>query len=109
MLQNIRTSSFTFIKLMNIAIKLISKLISESSLFYEEKLYELTELAFYINNIFFVYDSFEKQYSFLKDHFLLKILWIKLRLFFLKLSLFVIKIRVLRQDYEIERRIFIKN
>ena len=82
---------------------------SESSLFHEKELHESVELTFYINNIFFAHDSFEKQYSFLKNYFLFRMLWAKLRLFFLKLFLFVIKVRALRQDHEIEKRIFIKN
>ena len=59
---------------MNIAMKLILKLMSESSLLHEEKSHESAELTFYINDIFLAYDSFEKQYSFLKDHFLLRML-----------------------------------
>ena len=81
---------------MNIAMKLISKLMSELLLLYEKELHESVKLTFYINNIFLAHDSFEKQYLFLKNHFLFRMLWVKLRLFFLKLSLFIIKVRALK-------------
>ena len=54
--------------------KLISELMSESLLLYKKELHKLVKLTFYINNIFLVHDSFEKQYSFLKDYFLLRML-----------------------------------
>jgi hypothetical protein len=53
-------------------------------------------LIFYMNDFFEEFQSFDDLYEFLRDHFLSRIEWIKLRLFFKKMHLFENKMKALK-------------
>ena len=74
----------------------------KSSLLYLDDSTILLSLIFYINDFFEKFTSFEKQYNFLRNYFLSRVKWAKLRLFFKKLYLFVLKITILRVTYSID-------
>ena len=79
------SASFTMTELMNIAFGQIPPPDAERSLL---TLSDPPPLAFYLDDIFGGYPNFEAQYAFLRDHFLPRIAWARLRLSFSKLSLF---------------------
>ena len=107
MSQDSRIADHTMSELMNITLKLISESLSESSLLYNNS-DDSSQLAFYMNDIFSEHIDFESQFSFLKNHFLLWIEWVRLTLLFKKLQLFVNHITAFEVDHYIERKIFIR-
>ena len=94
-------------ELMNIILELISESSSESSLLHNNS-DGPSQLAFYIDDIFSEHIDFEFQFSFLKNHFLFWIEWVRLTLSFKKLWLFVNHITAFEINYYIEKKIFIR-
>ena len=107
MSQGSRTASHTMSELMNITLKPIPELSSESFLLHNDS-EGSPQLAFYMNDIFSGHVNFESQFSFLKDHFLLWIEWARLTLSFKKLWLFVNHITAFEIDHYIREKIFIR-
>ena len=75
--QSTKTFLFTFTELINIILRSISESNPKPLLIYEngeesKNIRSVIRIAFYINNSFVTHDSFKKQYTFLKDHFLLR-------------------------------------
>ncbi len=69
---------------------------SESSLLHSNDSFHLSVLVFYMNDFFDEFQSFDDLYEFLRDYFLSRIEWAKLRLFFKKMYLFENKMKTLR-------------
>ena len=108
MLQEARISSFTFNKLINIALGLIPAPHLESSLLYKKTAKKTALLAFYIDNIFEVFKTYEKQLIFLHNHFFLCMVWSRLKLILSKLKIGMTKIFALGEEYEIGEKIRLK-
>jgi translation initiation factor 2 alpha subunit (eIF-2alpha) len=84
------------IKLMYKAFESLSSFIEEFSLLHSVDLHHLSMLIFYINDFFEKFQNFDDLYEFLRDHFLSRIEWAKLRLFFKKMHLFENKMKALK-------------
>jgi hypothetical protein len=69
---------------------------SESFLLHSTDLFHLFVLVFYMNDFFDEFQNFDDLYEFLRDHFLSRIEWVKLRLFFKKMYLFENKMKALK-------------
>jgi hypothetical protein len=68
----------------------------ESFLLHSTDSFHLFVLVFYMNDFFDEFQNFDDLYEFLRDHFLSRIEWIKLRLFFKKMYLFENKMKALK-------------
>lgn len=101
MLQRARTLFFTFNKLINIILRSITSPQPELLLFYAKIPNNFALLAFYIDDIFGTYKSYQKQYIFLHDYFFLYWVWSKLKLAFFKLKIEITNIFAFRKEDEI--------
>ena len=70
--QGARTSVFTFGELMNIVLGLIPSLKPELSLLHAKTPKDSALLAFYMDDIFGGFKTYQEQYIFLHDHFFLR-------------------------------------
>jgi hypothetical protein len=86
---------FTITELMNIILGPILDPDPELSLLHLDSPQELAPLSFYMDDIFGGFTSIDSMISFLRDHFLPRILWAGLRLSFKKLKIGFDKITVL--------------
>ena len=106
--QRARTSCFTFSKLINIVLGSISTLQSKSSLFYGKTAKDSALLAFYMDNYFEAFKTYQKQYIFLYNYFFPRMVWSKLKLILSKLKIEITKIFALEEEYAIDRKIKLK-
>lgn len=106
--QGAKTLFFTFNELINIVLEPIPSLQLESSLLYKKITKNTTLFAFYIDNIFGTFKTYQEQYIFLRNHFFPCIIWSKLKLAFFKLKIRMIKIFALEKKHEIGGRVRLK-
>ena len=78
--QGARTSVFTFGELMNIVLGPIPSPKPEPSLLHAKTPKDSASLAFYIDDNFGAFKTYHEQYIFLRDHFLARMIWSKLKL-----------------------------
>ena len=109
MSQRVKTSVFTFGELMNIVFGPILFPKPELSLLHAKTPKNSALLAFYIDNIFGAFKTYQKQYIFLHNHFFPHIVWSKLKLAFSKLKIDMTKIFALGEEHEIGRKIRLKS
>ena len=109
MSQGARTSVFIFGEPMNIILEPIPSPKPEPSLFHVKTPKDSALLAFYMNDIFGTFKTYQKQYIFLHDHFFPHMVWSKPKLAFSKLKIGMTKIFALGEEYEIGRRIRLKS
>lgn len=107
MSQETRTSSFTFTKLMNILLKFISSSNSKSSLLHNVN-ESNSNVEFYIDDIFEEFVLWQELYDFLKQQFFSRLIWNKMKIFFQKLRIEILKIKCLKQMFNIEKSLNIK-
>lgn len=89
-------------ELRNIAFDSISELnLKRSFLHCLKDTVKSPDLAFYIDDIFIGTDSWEKQFDFLKDEFMPRLLWARLSLSFAKIRIGVRKMLALGEIHEI--------
>ena len=96
---------FIISELMNITLRSILSSDSELSLLYSVKSISLSQVIFYMNDIFKDYMSFDIQFDFLERHFFSWIEWVKMKLLFKKLHLFISKIRALDVNHIVDEKI----
>jgi hypothetical protein len=99
------TASFIMSELM---IRTLSKLFFEeikSSLLQNSFMNNFSSMIFYQNDILDEHKLFQNQFTFLKNHFLSRIEWSKLKLSFKKLYLFQSTIKVLRITHIVKEEI----
>ena len=89
------SAGFTMSELMNIMLRPILSSDSEPSLLHLVEPTSLSQVAFYMDDIFGGHMSFDTQFDFLERHFFPRIEWAKMKLLFKKLHLFISKIRAL--------------
>ena len=94
---------------MNIVLGPIPSPIPKLLLLYAKTPKNSALLAFYMDNIFGAFKTYQKQYIFLYDHFFLRMVWSKLKLVFPKLKIGMTKIFALREEHEIGGRIRLKS
>lgn len=99
--QGARISSFIFIELMNIVLGSIPELNSESSLLHSHDRHTTPGVAFYIDDTFGAHASYVEQYRFLRDHFLPRIIWARMRISLKKLKIGMHEIKVLGQVHRV--------
>ena len=92
-----RTSVFTFGELMNIVSGLILFLMPESSTLHTKTSKDSILLAFYMDDIFGAFKTYQKQYMFLHNYFFLRMVWSKLKLTFSNLKIGITKIFALEK------------
>ena len=92
-------------ELINIILKFILSSDLKSSLLHLMKSISLSQVIFYMNDIFESYMSFDTQFDFLERHFFSWIEWVKMKLLFKKLHLFISKIRALDVNHIIDEKI----
>ena len=105
MSQVARTSVFTFGELINIVFGPIFSPMPEPSPLHAKTPKDSASLAFYMDDIFGVFKTYQEQYIFLRDHFFLRIVWSKLKLAFFKLKIGMTQIFAFGKEHEIEKRI----
>ena len=108
MSQNIKTFSFTFIELINIVLKFISKLYSKSLLLHAIMHTTSSNIFFYIDDIFDDHKIFEKQYHFLKYHFFSRLLWSLMKISFFKLKIEITKLKTFDQIHRVDEVLNVK-
>ncbi len=94
--QESKFAEFIMTKLMYRIFESLSSLISESSFLHSVDSFHLSVLIFYMNDFFEEFQNFDDLYEFLRDYFLSRVEWVKLRLFFKKMHLFEDKMKALR-------------
>ena len=102
MQQNSQSADFTMTELTYRDFDSLFFLIKKLSLLHSNDSASLSMLTFYMNDFFDEFASFEKQYVFLKKHFLSRVEWTRLLLSFKKLQLFVEKIRTLNVIHSVD-------
>ena len=107
--QRAKTLFFIFGKLIKIVLGLILSSQSELSLIYRKTAKDTTSLAFYIDNIFETFKTYQEQYIFLRNHFFPRIVWSKLKLAFSKLKIEMTKIFALKEEHKIGKKIRLKS
>ncbi len=100
--QNSKSTDFIMTKLIYQAFDSLSSLISEPSLLHSTDSSHLLVLVFYMNDFFDEFQSFDDLYEFLRNHFFLRIEWVKLRLFFKKMHLFERQMKALEVTHIVE-------
>ena len=102
-----RSHSVRFIisELMNITLRPILFSDLKSLLLHLMKSISLSQVIFYMNDIFESYMSFDTQFDFLERHFFSQIKWVKIKLLFKKLHLFISKIRALDVNHIVDEKI----
>ena len=102
-----RSHSVRFImsELMNITLRSILSSDLKSSFLHSVKSISLSQVIFYMNDIFESYISFDVQFDFLERHFFSWIEWVKMKLLFKKLHLFISKIRALDVNHIVDEKI----
>ena len=108
MLQETKSSSFTYIELMNIILNFISSSNSKPSLMHNKHHDKSTNACFYIDDIFDDHASIKKKYDFLKNHLLFRILWFMMKISLKKLKLDITQIKALNQIHRIDGVLNIK-
>lgn len=93
---------------MNIILGPIPLLQPKSSPFYTKTTKNTTSLVFYLDNIFRSFKTYQKQYIFSHDHFILCIVLTKLKLVFFKLKIRIINIFMLEKEHKIDKKIKLK-
>ncbi len=94
--QDSKFVEFIMTKLMYKAFESLSSFIEKFSLVHSADSHHLSMLIFYMNNFFEEFQNIDDLYKFLRDHFLSRIEWAKLRLFFKKIHLFENKMKALK-------------
>ena len=107
--QGARTSVYTFGKLMNIFLEPIFSPKLELLLLHTKTSKDSALLAFYMDDIFGAFKTYQEQYVFLREHFFLCMVLSKLKLAFSKLKISMTKIFVLGKEHEIGKRITLKS
>ena len=107
--QGARTSVFTFGELMNIVLRPIPSPKTELSLLHTKTPQDSALLAFYMDDTFGAFKTYQEQYMFLRDHFFPRMVWSKLKLAFSKLKIGMTKIFALGEEHEIGGRIRLKS
>lgn len=69
---------------------------------------EVILFAFYINNIFEVFKTYQEPYVFLYSYFFSNMIWFKLKLILSKVKIGITKIFILREKYKIGKKNGIK-
>ena len=93
---------------MNIVFNLISSFQLEFLLLHGKTNKNFTLIAFYMNDIFETFKTYQKQYIFLYDHFFPHIFWFRLKFILSKLKIEITKIFALRKKHEISKKIRLK-
>ena len=94
-------------KLIYRAFEFISFLNSKFFLLHFDDFNTFFSLIFYMNDFFEKFKNFENQFRFLRDHFLSRIEWTRLKLSFRKLKLFINQIKTLNVIYVIDEHVYI--
>lgn len=98
MAQGARSSSFTMNELGNIAFGHIPSPFAERSFLHNAQGPEHpTDMTFYIDNMFVAHSSWSEQWTFIRDHLLLRLLWAGLKLSFEKIKIGLDQIVALRE------------
>ena len=92
-------------ELMNIMLRPILSPDLEPSLLHSVESISLSQVTFYIDDIFGGHMSFDAQFDFLERHFFPRIEWAKMKLLFKKLHLFISKIRTLGVNHIVDGEI----
>jgi hypothetical protein len=100
--QESMTASFTMSKLM---CRTLEKVSNESFLLQSVSSNYSSSLTFYQDDILEKHESFDHQFSFLRDHFFSRMKWAHFKLTFKKLYLFQSSIKILRIRHHIEERV----
>ena len=95
MQQGSKSAGFTMTELVYRAFGALPPPIGEPSLLHSSDPANLPILTFYMDDFFGGFRSFDEQYEFLREHFLPRVEWARLRLSFKKLRLFESQIRAL--------------
>ena len=103
--QRSHSAEFIMSELMNITLRSILSSDLKLSLLHSVKSILLSQVIFYMNDIFESYMSFDAQFDFLERHFFLWIEWAKMKLLFKKLHLFISKIRTLDVNHIVDEEI----
>ena len=103
--QKSHSAEFIMSELINIILRSILSSDLKSLFLHLMKSISLSQIIFYMNDIFESYISFDTQFDFLERHFFLWIKWVKIKLLFKKLYLFISKIRALDVNYIIDEKI----
>ena len=103
MQQEFKSTEFIITELIYRAFEIISQ--RESFLLHFSDLSYQSMLTFYMNDFFDDFRNFQKQYDFLKNHFLLRVEWARLRLSFKKLKLFEEFIKALDVTYIVKEHV----
>ena len=106
--QSIRTSSFTFIELINIILRLISEPYPEPSLLHAIIHTTSSSIFFYIDDIFGDHKTFEKQYHFLEYHFFPRLLWSLMKISLSKLKIEITELKTLGQIHRVDEVLNVK-
>jgi hypothetical protein len=93
--QGSKSAGFIMTELVYRAFGPLPPSIGEPSLLHSADPFHLPVLVFYMDDFFGGFQSFDDLYEFLRDHFLSRIEWAKLRLFFKKMHLFEDKVKAL--------------
>lgn len=107
--QGAKTLFFTFGELINIVLGPIPSSQLKSLLFYRKIAKNTALFAFYIDDIFEAFKTYQEQYIFLRNHFFHCIVWSKSKLAFSKLKIKMTKIFALEKEHEIGGRIRLKS
>ena len=99
------SARFIMSELMNIMLRSILSLNLKLSFLHSVKSISLSQVIFYMNDIFEDYMSFDTQFDFLERHFFPQIEWVKMKLSFKKLHLFISKIRTLDVNHIVDEKI----
>ena len=95
------TVGFTMTELMNVALGPIPPPRPELSLLHADSLSQTPDVCFFMDDIFSAHSDFNSQFLFLRDHFLPRIKWARLRLSFKKLRLFMSSITALGITHQV--------
>jgi hypothetical protein len=102
MQQESKSAEFFMTEIVYRAFDQLSSPIKESSLLHFEDSMHLSVLTFYMNDFFDEFKSFDELYEFLREHFLSRIEWAKLKLAFKKLKIAEKKLKTLKVTHAID-------
>lgn len=77
-------------------------------LFYKKTAKNTASFAFYMDDIFEAFKTYQNQYIFLYDHFILHLVWSKLKLAFSIFKIGMTKIFIFRKEHKIDRKVILK-
>ena len=101
MQQGSQSAGFTMTELGHRAFGPLPHPHNEPSFLHSPSLEKLPTLVFYMDDLFGGFSSFQELYDFLREHFLPRIEWARLRLSFKKLQLFASRIKALGVTHQV--------